>query len=1048
MYEQLVKQKTVLLVGVLIIVVLGILATLKIPVQMIPDLDVRVVQIETRWPGASPQDVEQEILIEQERYLRNLPNVTRMTSSASSGSAEIELEFPLGTSVTDALVRVNNALSQVPGYPENVDEPRLEATSFSQNSFIFLRVQPLPGNPDQIDIVRMFDFVDDNVRSRMERIPGVSAINLGGGSERQIRVEVDPVKLAERGITLTDVRDVIRARNRNVSAGRLEAGKRRYLIRTLGRFETLDDFRQLVVKSDGLSRVLLRDVAEVSESYYRMTRYATMDGEQVISLSVDRQPGSNVIDIKNALLPVLDELNAYVLNPAGMEIRLTSDDVRYVQASIKNVWQNLFIGAVLATIVLFAFLRSLPATALCMVGIPLCTLAAFLGLLTFGRTINVISLAGIAFALGMTLDNSIVVLEAIDKRRRAGVEAFRAAIDSVRQVWPAILASTATTIIVFAPVFFIRNEAGQLYSDIAIAISSAIIASMVVAVVVVPTLSTWLPMATGEQARPAFGTRLVAFVGRLIESSRRRLAVLALTVAGIISAVWWLTPPAAYLPEGEEPKTFARMIAPPGYNLTEMRAIAEQVTDYFVPHVNADEDAWRAGKTDVPPLAYFRLIASAETLFVIAETIAPGDIGALTDVLSTQFRSYPGMRAFASRGSIISSNRGGSRSVNLDITGPDLEQIYTVARSAVRRAEQVFINPQIGSSPSSLSIDQPFIEIRPDWSRAAELGFSAGQLGFSVAALSDGAFVDEFLTGDEKIDIFIYSTDGASTHVADLADLPLHAPVGEIVPLSSVARLEETVDLDEIRRVNGRRTVTLNVGPPRGVPLEAAVAKVRTEIVQAMSAAGEIPSQVAIDISGASDQLSATKRLLAENYLIALLLCYLVMVAVFNHWGWPLVILTTVPLGIAGGIVGLTLLNGSSAMLRGLGAQLPHQPFDMITMLGFLILLGLVLNNPILIIHRMLQNLAEGQAATAAVLDAVRTRVRPIMMSLITTLFGLAPLVFIPGAGTELYRGVGAVVLFGLLIATTLSLTFLPVLLVVISSLRNRFRQQRLGKFA
>lgn len=1045
MYSQLIEQKTVLLVGVLILVVLGVLATLKIPVQMIPDLDVRVVQVETRWPGATPQDVEQEILIEQERYLRTLPNVTRMTSSASSGSAEIELEFPVGTSVTDALVRVNNALSQVPSYPENVDEPSLEATSFSQNAFIFLRVEPLPGNPQGLDMVRMFDFVDDNVRTRLERVPGISGINVGGGSERQIRIEVDPAKLAERGITLTELRNVVRSRNRNVSAGRLEAGKRSYLIRTLGRFESLDDFRELLIKSDGLSRVRLADVAEVTESYYRITRYSTVNGEPVISLSVDRQPGSNVIDIKQAVLPALDELNTYVLNPQGMRVQLTSDDVRYVQASIRNVWQNLFIGALLATLVLYAFLRSAPTTLIGMVGIPLCTIAAFLGLMVLGRTINVISLAGIAFALGMTLDNTIVVLEAIDKRRREGVDALRAALDSVAQVWPAILASTATTIIVFAPIFFIRNEAGQLYSDIAIAISSAIIASMLVAVAVVPALSTFLPAPRRTNQKP-FGQRLLKVVAYLIATPVRRTTTLLATLAGIVLVVWTLTPPAAYLPEGEEPKTFAQMIAPPGYNLDEMSTIGQEVIAYFVPHVDADGSAWKAGDTEVPPLDYFLMWVSAENLFVIAETVAPGDIGALMNALTSKFREYPGMRAFASRGSIISSNRGGSRSVNLDITGPSLEQIYDVARTALRRAEAVFDNPQIGSSPRALSIDQPFVEIRPDWSRAAELGFSAADIGFTVAALSDGAFVDEFFTNDKKIDIFLFSKDSGTTHIADLADVPLYAPVGDVVPLSSVAQLRETVDADAIRRVNGRRTVTLNVVPPRGVALESAVDKVRQDVVQAMASAGEVPVGIAIDISGASDQLSTTKRVLAENYVIALVLCYLVMVAVFSHWGWPLVIMTTVPLGVAGGIVGLALLNGASGLLNQLGLALPLQPFDMITMLGFLILLGLVMNNPILIIHRMLQNLSAGQTAVTAVLDAVRSRVRPIVMSLITTLFGLAPLVFIPGAGTELYRGVGAVVLFGLLIATMLSLTFLPVLLVSISLLVDRLRERRAGR--
>jgi multidrug efflux pump subunit AcrB len=397
------------------------------------------------------------------------------------------------------------------------------------------------------------------------------------------------------------------------------------------------------------------------------------------------------------------------------------------------------------------------------------------------------------------------------------------------------------------------------------------------------------------------------------------------------------------------------------------------------------------------------------------------------------------MRAFANRGSIISSNDGGTRSVNLDITGVDLATIYRVADAAYHRAGEIFDDPQIGSSPSSLSLDQPLVEIRPRWDRLSELGFTAEELGFSVAALSDGAFIDEYFRGDDKIDIFLYSDAGTDQRLSRLADLPVYAPVGRVVPLAAVAEVAELVDTDSIRRVDGRRTVTLNIIPPRSVALETAVARVRTELIDWLRAEGLLTQDVSIDISGASDQLTATREALGQNYVVALLLCYLVMVAIFTHWGWPLVIMTSVPLGIAGGIGGLALLNGVGAMLPLFGLDPIYQPFDMITMLGFLILLGLVVNNPILIVDRTLSNLRSGSEAVDAVREAVSTRIRPVLMTMTTTIFGLAPLVFIPGAGTELYRGVGVIVLFGLLFATLVTLTFLPTLLVTLLTLKARW---------
>jgi multidrug efflux pump subunit AcrB len=1042
MFAGIIRHGTIVAVIVLIICVLGVLAALRIPVQMIPDLEVRVIGVDTRWPGATPQDVEKEILVEQEQYLRTLPNLKRMISRAGDGRAEIELEFPFGTDINEALIRVNNALSQVPSYPENVDEPRLEASSFSANSFMYFRIAPLEGNPFELDIRLMFDFIDDNVRPRMERVEGVSRINIGGGADRQLRILVDPAALAERGITLDAIRDALRARNRDASGGDLELGKRRYLLRTIGRFRDLQEIEDMILARRGDSLIRLRDVAEVQMSHYELRNVSSSNGRPTMSISVDREPGSNVIDIKRALLPVVDEINEQVLRPAGMEMALTSDDVRYVQASVANVWQNLGLGALLATLVMFAFLRSGRATLVGVIGIPICTIAAFLGLLAAGRTVNVISLAGVAFAIGMTLDNSIVVLEAIERRRREGVERRAAALDGVRMVWPAVLASTMTTVLVFAPIFFIRQEAGQLYSDVAIAISASILASMLVAISVVPSLSARLEFGVRGAGAPAgqpLRDRIVAAVGWLIATTQRRVVTLAGVIVGVLAIIVTLTPAAEYLPEGEEPKTFARMLAPPGYNLSEMRRVAEQVEAYLLPYVGDDPDRFARGETPVPAMKYMNLSVSADNLRVLAETVDPKQIDALMQVLDEHFRSYPGMRSFASRGSIISSNDGGTRSVTLDITGRDLGEIYAVAQRAYARAEEVFDNPRIGSSPSSLSLDQPLVEIRPRWERAAEMGLSAQQLGFAVAALTDGAFIDEYFRGDDKIDIFLFSQAGSDQQLSRLDNLLIYAPDAGVVPLSAVAEIVEVVDTASIRRLNGRRAVTLNIIPPRSVALETALGQVQTEVIDWMRREGQIPAEVSIDISGATDQLMETRSALLDNYVVAIVLCLLVLVAIFNHWGWPLVILTSVPLGIAGGIGGLALLNGLGALLPLAGLSAVSQSFDMITMLGFLILLGVVVNNPILIVDRTLANLREGMTdAVEAVQDAVATRIRPIMMSLITTLFGLAPLVFIPGEGTELYRGVGVIVLTGLLFATLVTLTFLPALLVSVLKVTRR----------
>ncbi len=1032
MIEKMVQRGTLMTIIVLIVCVLGILAALRIPVQMIPDLDVRSISIITVWPGATPQDVEKEILVEQEEYLRNLPNLSRIVASAEGSRAFIQLEFPLGTDMTDMMIRVNTAINQVPSYPENVDEPRIFASSFSNNAFMFFSVTPLDGNPRELDMDLMRGFVEDNVRPRMSRVLGVSEVSVFGGAERQVQILVDPDRLAQRELTLEDIRSAIRTRNTDRSGGQVEAGKRQYLLRTIGRFADVAELNDLILARRGDNVIRLSDVAFIQMDHAEKQSVSTFNGQRNIFMMVRRESGSNVIDIKKDMMEEIAAINRELLRPEGMKLELIADDVGYVEDSVSNVWTNLALGALFATLVMFLFLRSLRSTLAGVLGIPVCIIVAFLGLLLFGRTINVISLAGIAFAIGMTLDNSIVVLESIALERRKGRKGFDAAVEGVKQVWPAVFASTMTTVLVFLPVVFVEQEAGQLYSDIAIAISAAILASMLVAITVLPTAAARLQFRSHQtkgQVHGSIGTGIVNAVGWILQRSYRRVACILITVGVSLIVIVELTPPAEYLPEGEEPKVFARMSAPPGYNLATMEKIAADVQNYFLPHLDADPALFHRGEVPVPAMRYMNMRVTASGLRIIAEPKDPADIAALMSAITDHYRTYPGMRAFAARGSIITSNDGGTRSINLDISGPSLSEIYDVAQTAYRRAETVFDGARIQTNPRSLFLTQPMVEVRPQWDRLAELEMDADSMGFIVASLTDGSYVDEFFLNDEKMDIYLYSNLGQQATLDTLPELPIHTPSGVTVPLGTLARISETVDTNSIRRVNGRRTVSLNIIPPEDVPLETGVERVRSEVVEYLREQGAIPARVNISISGAADQLDATRASLASNYLVALVIIYLLLVAIFNHWGYPILIMTSIPLGIAGGVVGLWLLNAIGGNLHLVGAATVSQPFDMITMLGFLILMGTVVNNPILIVHRAVSNFKErGMNAIEAVNESVATRLRPIAMSTITTICGLAPLVLIPGAGTELYRGVGAIVMFGIIGAALVSLTMLPAL--------------------
>ena len=1036
MMTTLIKRGTLVSVVTLIACILGIVAAYYIPIQMIPDLEVRTISIRTSWPGATPQDIEKEILIEQESHLRSIPSLKRLSSSASFGSAAIQLEFPFSVDIQDTLIKVSNALSRMTAYPENAKEPRIYSTSFSANSFMYLRVSPLPDNPRHINMELMQDYVKDHVAFRLETIPGISEVRVYGGAKRQIKILINPGKLAEQGLSLSDVRNTIRKRNQDTPGGRVEFGKHQYLMRTIGRLETLSELENLILRRQGDALTRLGEVADIELSQFKKDRISYTNGQLAIGLSIRREAGANVIDIKRQVLKAIDEINQETLNLAGMRLYVIADDVGYVESSLFNVGKNLIIGALLAGLVMYWFLRSPYSTLIGVMGIPICTVAAFVGLFIAGRTINVISLAGVAFAIGMTLDNTIVVLESIAAARRQGLKKMQAAIAGVRQVWPAVLASTATTVLVFLPILFIIDEAGQLYSDIAIAVSASILASMLVAITLVPSATAHLPSTQITQQLPNWHQYIIGRLDYLVSTQKRRYWTIGLfSILGAL-IINFLMPAAEYLPEGEEPKAFASMTPPPSYNLETMTRIGKEVQDYFIPYLDHDPKQFAKGETPIPAIAYLNLSIQASRIRIITQAKDPAHIKPLMEAITKKYQTYPGMRAFVTRGSIITSNSGSTRSITLDIAGHSLETIFDVAKTLESRAKEVFDSPRIRARPSGLALTQPMVEIRPRWERLMEVDVNSSELGFIVSSLTSGTYADDFFINNEPIDIYLYGQTDEAIQLDYLNVVPVHTPLGTAVPLGSLANISETVDTNYIRRVDGQRTVTLNIIPPEDIALETGVAQVKNQIIQKLRDAGKIPESVRITLAGASDQLNNTQQSLQANYLIALLIIYLLLVAIFTNWLYPLLIMTSIPLGVIGGIAGLWLFNLIGGFFD------IHQSFDMITMLGFLILMGTVVNNPILIVYQAMHNRQDGLTPKQAVLAAVNVRLRTITLSTLTTLCGLAPLVFLPGEGVELYRGVGIILLSGLLGSAIVMVSFLPALTITVFERLERNSRQ------
>ncbi|MEE9239158.1 MAG: efflux RND transporter permease subunit, partial [Thermodesulfobacteriota bacterium] len=482
-----IKKPVSVAVGVIFIILFGFIALFNIPVQLTPDIDKPTITVSTFWQGASPQEVETEIIREQEDELKTLDNLVEMTSESQDSRGSIVLEFAIGADIDAAVVDVSNKLNQVEEYPNDVDQPVISTTDVGASAMAWFILKPKEGN--DVDIYQYHDFVDDFIRPRFERVSGVGSSNVFGGFEREMQVIVDPNALAARGITLSEMADALRRENNNYSAGNFDEGKRRYIVRTVGEYQSPEDIENVIITRKNGAPVYVKDVARVRLGYKDAEYAVRQNGEPAIAINAVKESGANTILVMDGLVQAVEELNQGELQKMDLHLFNVYEETSYIISAIDLVQKNLIIGGLLAILVLLFFLRSASSTLIVTTAIPISIIGTFVVMSAMGRTINVISLAGMAFAVGMVIDNSIVVLENIYRHMQMGKSRIQASYDGTVEVWGAVLASTLTTAAVFIPVIFVQDQAGQLFRDIAIAISVSVILSLIVSITVIPTVS-------------------------------------------------------------------------------------------------------------------------------------------------------------------------------------------------------------------------------------------------------------------------------------------------------------------------------------------------------------------------------------------------------------------------------------------------------------------------------------------------------------------------------------------------------------------------------
>ena len=1009
------------IVGVFIILLFGFIGLYRLPYQLSPSLEIPRITITTDWIGATPYEIEREIIEEQEEVLKGIPNLVEMESTSSNSRGSVTLKFKLGTRIDDALLRVSNKLNEVKSYPQNVEKPVITSTGAATSPVVWMILKTAADNPNSIYTYRTF--FENEIKQYLERVDGVADLFIGGGTKKEMHIVLKPEKLAAYGLTIEDVVKVLNSENVNISAGSMDVGRRDFRIRTIAQFQSVEDLENVVITSTGQRRIFLSNIATVKIGYEKPTAEILHRGSNGIGMGVKPEPGANILELTDRVEEVVNWLNSEKLKSENISIHWSHDQRPYIRGAIRLVQKNILIGGLLAILVLLIFLRSLSSTVIIATTIPVSIIGSFIFLSLFGRTLNVVSLAGIAFAVGMLMDSAIVVLENIDRHRKMGKSPFLSAYEGTKEVWGAILASSLTTVAVFLPIVFIEEEAGQLFRDIAIAVTCAILLSLFVAVSVIPMFSNRL-FGLRKNNNTFKGNRITrigfslvdAIMGLVGLATRnwitRITTVTVLTIFSISLAVF-LTPKMEYLPQGNRNFVVSLLVPPPGLSYKERKEIGETIFSSVSPYIDNDYQG-------LPAIKEMFYVGADRFMFLGTMSKHEQRAGELLPLLSKTINSIPGIFGVINQAGIFQTRTGGGRTIDVDISAKNLSTIVQVAETMFEMIRKEIPGAQIRPVPS-IELLYPEVNIIPDRDRLKASGMSSSDLGIHLDVLMDGRKIGEFKQkGQNKIDLVLKASDKDFTTPEELYKALVATPKGKIVPISSFARLERSTGLDQVRHLERQRTISLQVTPPKTIALEGAMDIIRDKLIPLLKDQGMLRG-VNITLSGEADKLTQTRKAIQWDFVLAAVIIYLLMSGLFGNFIYPFVVLFTLPLAAAGGFIGLKLMN----------IFLQPQPLDVLTMLGFVILIGVVVNNAILIVYQALNNIRNyGMEYREAILESTKTRLRPIYMSTFTSIFGMLPLVVAPGPGSEIYRGLGSVILGGLAISSLFVIFIIPSLLM------------------
>lgn len=986
----------------LLLVALGSLAFLNLQVQEYPDIQPAIISVAAMYPGASAEVVESRVTQLLESEVSGIEGIKQIESRSSDNISSITIEFELGRDIDSAANDVRDRVSRVSRrLPEGVEIPLVAKQQSDARALMYVSVS----NPD-MTVLELVDYMERFIIDRFATIPGVSQVNTIGSGRPSMRIWLDRFALAARELAVADIDAALRRENVELPAGRLESSQREYQIRLARNFQTEDDFRQLVIAQgeDG-HLIRLGEVARVEIGSDDLRTVFRTNGIKAVSMAIIKQSKANTVDVSTAVVQEIERLNAEL--PPGFTVTKSSDESLFIRAAINSVYLTIGVTTVLVGLVILGFLGSLRAMAIPVVTIPICLTAAFIVLGAFGYSVNLITLLALVLSIGLVVDDAIVVLENVHRRIEKGEAPLLAAFKGTRQVSFAVIATTAVLVAVFAPIVFLQDNVGKIFSELAITVSAAVIFSSVLALSLVPMLCSKLLRPPGKETRfaqaldSAFDSLGARYQGLLQRCLKAPLVVFALAAIVVLAVIGMLrVVPQEYAPMEDQGISFTLMRAAEGTSLERMRELIAEVEVPVMPYVESG-DVQRV-LVRAPNWQTTQINSGAVIISMAPWGESEYSTQEMIDELMKSWATIPDLRMFSFMRSGI-ARHGGGRPVKLVLGGTDYEQL---ARWRDVILGYVRENPGLLRVDSDLQETQPQLLVRVDRNRAAALGVSADAIGRTIQTMMSEDTITTYVVDGEEYDVIVQAEGAQRVTVEDLRNVYVRSErSGELIPLSNLVQTENTAGASSRNRFNRLRAVTISASLAPGYALGDAL-KWLEKLVKS-----ELP-EAQIGFKGESLEFKESSGGIYFTFGIALLVVFLVLAAQFESFLHPLIILVTVPLAIAGGLLGL--------FATGL-------TFNIYSQIGMIILVGIAAKNGILIVEFINQLRDAGTEFGKAVIDGARIRFRPVVMTTISTVMGSIPLMLASGPGSESRVTLGVVMFSGVAFATLLTLFVVPV---------------------